>query len=520
VKSTLGTVALPSTVQSRCYSYVCNSDNIVFTVGTNTITCLSSEEGIQKTLSAFTGYLQCPNFNAFCTYSRKTCPNWCSQNGYCMGGICNCISGYYGDDCSKTICTSGLFYNTLTLTCVATCPSGYYANTYNTACMKCHSSCQQCYGEPTICTGCVSSASNPQYYYNSTCSSQCPAGTYATGFTCTICDSAVSFCKTCDVIATNCTSCITGKFLSQPGYGTCIPSCPTTGTYSVTDMVNSVCVATCSSNLVLINTGINTCQFCPNSTYKLTSNSSCVTSCPNFFYANDTIWLCSRCDASCLTCNGGYAENCTSCSPTATLKYLLLKMCWSVCPGGYYANDTAGACQICPTGQNCGNCTYQNSSQAIICTSCAYGYFFQSNTSTCLSGCDPNQFPNLGNNSCVTCDTSCLTCIGPGTSSCASCLSPLLFVGNVTGGFCISECPGVGYYSGLPTLNKCIACDLTCLNCSGSSASQCTACFNGSYLNLGYCRYVCPPAKYPNDILRVCSICDGSCTFCFGSTIN
>jgi hypothetical protein len=171
VKSTLGSVALPSTVQSRCYPYVCNSNNIVFTVGTNSITCLSTEGGIQKTLSSFTGYLQCPDFNSFCTNSRKTCPNWCSQNGYCMGGICNCVSGYYGDDCSKTICTSGLFYNILTLTCVATCPSGYYANTYNTACMKCHSSCQQCFAEPTICTGCVSSATNPQYYYNSNCSS-------------------------------------------------------------------------------------------------------------------------------------------------------------------------------------------------------------------------------------------------------------------------------------------------------------------------------------------------------------
>lgn len=43
IVSTLGTVALPSNVQSRCYPYVCNTASITFTIGTNTITCLSTE---------------------------------------------------------------------------------------------------------------------------------------------------------------------------------------------------------------------------------------------------------------------------------------------------------------------------------------------------------------------------------------------------------------------------------------------------------------------------------------------
>lgn len=97
-------------------------------------------------------------FADFCTESRKTCPNWCSQNGYCMGGVCNCIAGYYGDNCGQTICTSGTFYDPTTTSCVATCPSAYYANSWNDACEPCDSSCQECFGEPTICTGCVSSA--------------------------------------------------------------------------------------------------------------------------------------------------------------------------------------------------------------------------------------------------------------------------------------------------------------------------------------------------------------------------
>lgn len=278
-------------------------------------------------------------------------------------------------------------------------------------------------------------------------------------------------------------------------------------------------MSTCANNLVLVNVGNNnnTCQFCPNSTFKLTSTSSCVTSCPNYFYPNNLTWLCAQCDPSCLTCSGGFAENCTSCSPTATLRYLLLKMCWSVCPGGYYANDTACACQICPVNLNCGNCTFRNTTSTVICTSCAYNYFLQASTSTCQSQCNTNQFANLGNNSCLGCDTSCLTCSGPGPSLCRTCLSPLLFLSNVTGGFCLSACPVIGYFE---SGGICLACDISCLDCSGSSSSQCTVCFNETYLSSGYCRLVCPPATYPNTASNLCSPCDGSCTFCFGPTIN
>jgi hypothetical protein len=63
VSSTLGSVALPSTVQSRCYPYTCNPTNITFQIGTNTIVCQASDIGTQKTLSSFTGYLKCPDYN-------------------------------------------------------------------------------------------------------------------------------------------------------------------------------------------------------------------------------------------------------------------------------------------------------------------------------------------------------------------------------------------------------------------------------------------------------------------------
>ena len=134
ISSTLGTVALASSLTSRCYPYSCSTNSITFNIGTYTITCLSTEAGASKTLSAMTGSLTCPNFAAFCTDTRKTCSKWCSQNGFCMGGVCNCLPGYYGSDCSKTMCTSSTYYDPTTSTCVTVCPSKYYQNIYSRSC--------------------------------------------------------------------------------------------------------------------------------------------------------------------------------------------------------------------------------------------------------------------------------------------------------------------------------------------------------------------------------------------------
>ena len=76
-----------------------------------TVTCQSNEGGTRKTLTSLSGYLECPEFVDFCQQSRKICKNWCSQNGFCMRGVCNCLPGYYGADCSKTTCTSTQYYD-------------------------------------------------------------------------------------------------------------------------------------------------------------------------------------------------------------------------------------------------------------------------------------------------------------------------------------------------------------------------------------------------------------------------
>lgn len=80
--------------------------------------------------------------------SRKLCKNWCSQNGFCTRGICNCNPGYSGEDCSSNICSVGQYYIATNNSCVSgaslNCPDGTYANKYDSTCLSCSSSCTKC----------------------------------------------------------------------------------------------------------------------------------------------------------------------------------------------------------------------------------------------------------------------------------------------------------------------------------------------------------------------------------------
>ena len=60
-------------------------------------------------------------------------------------------------------------------------------------------------------------------------------------------------------------------------------------------------------------------------------------------------------------------------------------MCVSSCPKGYYASDADSQCYECPPADNCAAC------ELILgvakCTSCVYGYYFQTSTKTCVQSC-------------------------------------------------------------------------------------------------------------------------------------
>ena len=120
-------------------------------------------------------------------------------------------------------------------------------------------------------------------------------------------------------------------------------------------------------------------------------------------------------------------------------------MCWSICPKGFFANDTAGACQVCNVQLNCTSCILVGGT-TVQCTACTYGNYFQSNTSTCSPSCATYQYKNTWNNSCNTCNAGCGNCNGPSNTSCIDCRANYYLLVNSSGGYCLSTCPTVGSY--------------------------------------------------------------------------
>ena len=146
------------------------------------------------------------------------------------------------------------------------------------------------------------------------------------------------------------------------------------------------------------------------------------------------------CDSSCLTCDGSYPENCTSCDPNAANAYLLLKMCWAICAKGFYANPTSNLCEVCPVALSCTTCFYDNTTAAAVCSACQYNTFYTVATRTCETSCASTEFKKTWNNSCDACDTGCQTCTGPSSYSCTSCGGSTYLLSNTTGGYCLSSC--------------------------------------------------------------------------------
>ena len=107
--------------QGGCYTVQsCSSFKVSVTVAGTTMDC---PYGTNITVKGFNGVLQCPATSDFCRVTP--CLNMCMGQGICLQGICQCNTGFLGNDCSIT-CSSNC------MTCASTpdfCTSCYYGET-------------------------------------------------------------------------------------------------------------------------------------------------------------------------------------------------------------------------------------------------------------------------------------------------------------------------------------------------------------------------------------------------------
>ncbi|XP_046958233.1 proprotein convertase subtilisin/kexin type 5 isoform X1 [Lynx rufus] len=293
-------------------------------------------------------------------------------------------------------------------------------------------------------------------------------------------------CETCNESATLCTSCPKGTYLLAQA---CVSSCPEGTWPSVTSGSCENCPEDCASC-----SGANLCGKCrtrPDFPLFL-HEGRCYTRCPEGFYAEDS--ACRRCSAPCRTCEGN-ATSCRSCQGGFVLDQ---GACRETCPERHVAMD--GVCKPCP--KMCQDCIHEQTCKECMPESVLY-------KDMCHQSCPRGYYADR--RQCVRCHEDCLECDGPSADDCDLCAesSSVLYDGR-----CLEECPTGTYYE--KETKECRECHKSCRTCS--SPGTCTTCREGlGVASHGRCvpHKECAPVEYWDEALG-CKPCHAKCFRCTG----
>lgn len=169
----------------------------------------------------------------------------------------------------------------------------------------------------------------------------------------------------------------------------------------------------------------------------LTSDGKCVSICGNGYFISSINNICTKCDSPCNTCQTN-STTCLSClQNTTTNKYLASNnTCLTNCPNSFYA-DAGNICQSC--NSVCLTCQ----SVPTNCTSCPTTTFLNTNTNTCVSStsCPFGTYADITTNKCSSCDASCNGCVSL-AKNCSSCaIGYIVDISNSTFKNCTNRCP-------------------------------------------------------------------------------
>jgi proprotein convertase subtilisin/kexin type 5 len=199
--------------------------------------------------------------------------------------------------------------------CLTTCNAGY-PDVPSSQCKSCNIFCTQCSG--SLNTQCQACATN--YFLMSsttTCDSSCPIGYFGDSSLnlCVLCSSP---CASCGSSITDCLSCQSSPqqtYLQPLAVHLCLTSCP--NNYFPVPSPSNNCQK-CPVQCTLCTGPSNTeCSACSSGNYLQPApfTTTCTSTCPLHYYANNTLHECAACDGFCLTC-GSAATDCLSCKAT------------------------------------------------------------------------------------------------------------------------------------------------------------------------------------------------------------
>ncbi|CAK61267.1 unnamed protein product (macronuclear) [Paramecium tetraurelia] len=240
-----------------------------------------------------------------------------------------CISCITNDQCTE--CQPGQY--SLSGTCRADCPSGYFINEEQMQCKSCISGCSQCPDDKT-CVKCSDGFLLKLSQCVLTCGDQ-----YYVDADQTSCLKCNSSCQTCELKDGQqlCSSCIKPYFFSN---FTCIQQCQS-NYYAV----NQECFQ-CSSNCLTCNGSAQTCTSCQvqGTTPQFLDGTVCVTKCSDTYFGDVTSGKCIQCPSTCAVCTS--LNNCTQCNQSTSTHYLIEGACKEECPNSYQPKGLL--CELIP----------------------------------------------------------------------------------------------------------------------------------------------------------------------------
>lgn len=284
-----------------------------------------------------------------------------------------------------------------------------------------------------------------------------------------------------------------------------------------------IIIRTCNVYCLTCYGAANTaCYTCTNTSFQ--SNTTCSNSCLTQFGLQPGSNICIYCDLHCTSCYAAF-DNCSACTKSGIYaSYLFandstipLMSCVTSCPDGYFANKTTRTCDLC--NLNCSTCL----NTATYCTSCVTTPFLMAWSAwTCYYPCPTHYYLESNLTNCTKCNPYCDTCADSPTS-CTVCTSTGIYTAYLynlssLNGTCMRVCPSGTYGETFNSTgpNICLACDLNCTLCTGNP-TPCTQCIAGLFLYAGVCNSSCPNGTFADNTTGKCLDCN---VYCVGLTIN
>lgn len=180
-------------------------------------------------------------------------------------------------------------------------------------------------------------------------------------------------------------------------------------------------------------------------------------------------------------------------------------MCYTACPSYTLQSNVYYSCEECH--YSCYNCTAVSST--LGCNACSATDFRTISVSSCP--CNPNYY-DAGTSICVACDPTCLTCSGSLASNCLSCNSTKLLT--QSGSSCICSSIQTFY---LGTCTPCSSLQAGCLYCTGTTCTTCDSSLHRVTDGASGC--TCGPG-YAIDSVNTCQPCSSYIVGCLTCSSN